>query len=163
MSAYNWANSEAMIASCDEADFVWQVTQSPFRFETVSTEDRDSRLKSMLDRFVFLCEATNVRFLAAVSYFHRAVKLQTVGSGPSDFAGESIVNLAKVLEVLFNGDNRDATRVGLRKLGFSDELIESAFVPCLLLCSRLDAAHVGLANLTAPERNQLQEFTSGVY
>jgi hypothetical protein len=146
----------------DSASFVWQVEQTPMRFEVVDVPDRDQRLVDSLRRFTALCEPENIRLLAASSYFHRAVLLLESGPGPSDFAGEAVVNLAKVLEVLFGGPSRDKVRDGLRATGYEDSVIEAAYVPCLLLRSQLDAAHVGLATLIADERRTLQTFLEGV-
>lgn len=104
--------------------------------------------------------------LAAAFYFHRAMLLMAAGPGPSDFAGEAILNLAKVLEVLFDGgpsQSMDASRGGLRSIGYDNALIESAFIPCLVLRSKLDTAHVRLAVLTASERRKLHLFLDAVF
>jgi len=90
------------------------------------------------------------------------VWLIEVGSGPSDFAGEAVVNLAKVLEALFGGDSRDEMRTGLHKCGYDDGIIESVFISVAVLRSKLDAAHVRLAALNGDERRQLQVFLDGV-
>jgi hypothetical protein len=109
----------------DKAAFVWQVERTPTHFEVIDVPSRDKRLVDGLRRFTALCEPENIRLLAASSYFHRAVLLLESGPGPSDFAGEAVVNLAKLLEVLFGDPSRDKIRDGLRGIGYEDSLIET--------------------------------------
>jgi hypothetical protein len=143
--------------------FVWQVNGTRHNGDVISVEERDGRLKDGFRYLPIIVEASNIRLLAATEYFHRAVRLIDVGDGPSEFASEAIVNLAKVLEALWPGEpSRDAIRVGLESMGVDGSLIESVFVPCELLRSHLDAAHVGLAILRFEERAKLQSFLEGV-
>jgi hypothetical protein len=145
--------------------FVWQVEATEGQFETIRTADRDARLQRALLRVPLLCAAPNVRLLAAAGYFQKATRLLLAGSGPSEFAGEAIVNLAKCLEALFPerpSHSREAVRRGLAQLGYDSETIERTFVLSLLLRSRLDAAHVRMAVLRADERRKLQLYMERV-
>jgi hypothetical protein len=101
--------------------------------------------------------------LAALAYFERAIRLIAAGHGPTEFAGESIVNFSKALEVLFPGDkSRDAAKAGLRQLGCEEPLIANTFIRVMVLRAKLDAAHVRLASLTWDERARLQAFLESV-
>ncbi|HXL89437.1 MAG TPA: hypothetical protein VN969_10765 [Streptosporangiaceae bacterium] len=145
--------------------FVWQVEATRGKFETVLPADRDARLQRALMRVPLLCAAPNVRLLAAAAYFQKASRLFLAGIGPSEFAGEAVVNLAKCLDVLFPAGptgTRDAVRRGLAELGYDTETIERTFVMSLLLRSSLDAAHVRMAVLTADERRKLQLYLEQV-
>lgn len=148
-----------------EVSFVWQVEATRGAFDVITPAVRDDRVSSALGRVPLLCDPRNVRLLAATAYFHKAVRLLVAGAGPSEFAGEAIVNLAKCLEVLFPGRperTRESVREGLRQVGYSNDEIERVFVKALLLRSSLDAAHVKMATLTAAERRKLQQYMEGV-
>jgi hypothetical protein len=143
--------------------FVWQANGTQQKVDVISTEERDTRLKDGFRYLPIIVEPPNIRLLAATEYFHRAARLIDVGDGPSEFASEAVVNLAKVLEALWPGDpSRDAIRSGLEGIGVVPSLIEGVFIPCELLRSNLDAAHVGLAMLRFEERAKLQSFLDGV-
>ena len=143
--------------------FVWQVNGTQQKGDVISAEERDTRLKDGFRYLPTIVEPPNVRLLAATEYFHRAIRLIDVGDGPSEFASEAVVNLAKVLEALWPGDpSRDAIRAGLEGVGVDPSLIERVFIPCELLRSHLDAAHVGLAVLRFEERAKLQSFLESV-
>jgi hypothetical protein len=148
-----------------DATFVWQVEATGGYFETVAPPQRDERLVRALSDVAIVADDQHVRLLAALAYFHRAARLLVAGIGPSEFAGEAVVNLAKCLEALFPAvpqETRNAVRRGLAGLGYESAEIESVFVKALILRSSLDAAHVRLATLTADERRKLQLFMEQV-
>ncbi len=143
--------------------FVWQIGQTAISVDNLGHPIRDSRCAGALERLPILCDPRNRRLLAACVYFEKAVRLLFVGAGPSEFAGEAIVNLAKVLEVLFPGpQSRNAVRAGLAEMGYESAIIERKFAPVLLLRSKLDAAHVRMATLQADERRKLQIYLENV-
>jgi hypothetical protein len=149
-----------------DAKFVWQVESSGAAFEVLRAVDRDERVLEALARLPVLCDHRYVRLLAGLAYLDKAVRLLAIGIGPSDFAAEAVLNLAKCLEVLFPSrselSSRDAAREGLAGLGYSNEEIEETFAKALVLRSRLDAAHVRLATLTAAERRKVQMYMEAV-
>lgn len=143
-----------------DAKFVWQVAQTKGQFEVVDAEDRDVRCRRAIECLPVLCDPKNARLLAASAYFRQSDRLIAVGNGPSEFAGEAVINLAKVLEVLFPGKpdrTREAVRAGLDQLGYGADEVEG-FISCLVVRSSLDAAHVRMATLANDERQHLQAF-----
>lgn len=148
-----------------EATFVWQVQETSGPIDVLTNEHRDERVRRSLDLISLLCEPQNIRLLAAGAYFQRAVRLVVRGIGPSEFAGEAIVNLAKCLEALFPtppDKTRDGIRRALSDLGYERDTVERVFVKALALRSSLDAAHVRMAILTAGQRRKLQSYMEGV-
>jgi len=87
--------------------------------------------------------------LAALHYFHVALRLARRGEIAGEFLPEMILNLSKVLEVLFppSGDGKtlDAARPGLTKLGFSETEIEADYLPAMALRNHIDVGHVYLS------------------
>ena len=143
--------------------FVWQVERTAVYHESLQGTERNSRCAKAIERLPALCDPSNRRLLAACTYFQRAVRLLLAGTGPTEFAGEAVVNLAKALEVLFPGSqSRDAVRRGLETVGYDKDLIERKFIPALLLRSHLDAAHVRMATLRADERRKIQMYVEDV-
>jgi hypothetical protein len=150
-------------ADAGSARIVWQVASTASGVDTMTADSRDERCAAAIERLPVLCEPTNLRLLAALAYFERAIRLIAAGHGPTEFAGEAIVNLSKSLEVLFPGDkSRDAAKAGLRQLGCEEPLIANTFIRVMRLRAKLDAAHVRLASLTWDERAKLQAFLESV-
>jgi hypothetical protein len=150
--------------STGEAQFVWQVAQTGSQFEIIDQAERNARCLRAFERLPMLSDPSNARVLAATAYFQQAARLLAVGSGPSEFAGEALVNLAKVLEALFPerpDRTREAARVGLAQLGYESAEVEK-FISCLVVRSSLDAAHVRMATLATDERQKLQVFLEGI-
>jgi hypothetical protein len=143
----------------DMRRFEWVVERSSSPCEVVDSPSRDERLVQALQWLPSLTNRANARLLAAFSYLHKAMRLLACGEGPSEFAGEAIVNLSKCLESLFPGPRgRDAVREALLARGYSADEVEGQFVRCMVLRTALDAAHVRLANLTAEEKRLLGTF-----
>jgi len=142
-----------------DASFVWQVQESRGSFEVITKSMRDSRCTQAIEYLPVLCNPDNRRLLAACTYLQKAARLTSTGNGPSEFAGEAVVNMAKSLEVLFPGSqSRNSVRDGLKTIGYENLEIEEKFLPALILRSKLDAAHVRMATLRADERRQLQIY-----
>jgi hypothetical protein len=143
-----------------ESEFVWQIARTAVYGEQTDAITRNAKCLKAIEYLPLLCEPHNARLLAAVAYLQQAARLLVVGNGPSEFAGEAIINLAKVLEVLFPArpeETRDAARTALGQLGYQPAETE-AFVSCLIIRSSLDAAHVRMATLASDERQRLQIF-----
>lgn len=99
-----------------------------------------------------------VRVRAALHYLHVAKRLWQAPEAPWEFAAEAILNYAKALEILF-GSDRDAVRLGLQSVSNLDlALVESVFIPVLLLRSHLDIAHPRLALVDTGRRHRLYYF-----
>jgi len=146
-------------ASSPSANYVWQVARSSPSCEIISVETRDDRINAAILNFSTLLDAKNTRLLCAAEYFHKAVRMIEVGAGPSEFAAESIVNLSKVLEVLFPGEpTRQVIRAGLNSAGVEAGTIERYFLPCVMLRSHFDAAHVKIEGPTPEQRQTLQQY-----
>lgn len=94
------------VADAGSARIVWQVANTGSGFETMTADSRDERCAAAIERLPVLCEPANLRLLAALAYFDRAIRLLIAGHGPTEFAGEAIVNLSKALEVLFPATNQ---------------------------------------------------------
>jgi hypothetical protein len=141
------------------AHFVWQVERTAVSVDAVTQSTRDSRCIEAIAQLPTLCDPQNRRLLAACIYLQKAMRLLSAGAGPSEFAGEAVVNMAKTLEAIFPGrQSHDAARAGLKGIGYGDADIEEKFIPALVLRSKLDAAHVRMATLNADEHRKLQIY-----
>jgi hypothetical protein len=76
---------------------------------------------------------------------------------------EAIMNLSKILEVLFPpaGESRtiEAARAGLKALDYADEQINRDYIPAMALRSNIDSAHVHLSLLTDTQLRVLHAYT----
>jgi hypothetical protein len=126
-------------------------------------EKQDQRVIEAWDLTAFLSSFGNMRVVGALKYFHAACRLSRVGQTPWEFMGEILLNVCKVLEVLFppygDGMSRQAARIGLSRLGYSSAEIERYFIPVMLLRNNIDVGHVFLGLFTRPELTALHSYT----
>jgi hypothetical protein len=86
--------------------------------------------------------------LRPTQYFHRACRLHRAQSNLGEFLAESLLNEAKILEVLFPAPPREDEKAcsGWPEiLGFNEEEIEALYIPALELRGAIDVAHPALA------------------
>ncbi len=136
------------------ADFGWELSQWIGQFQTTTQEKQEQSFIDAWKRMAVVAEPGRRRIVAALHYFHVACRLDRAGRTAGEFVAEVVLNLAKVLEVLFtpegDGGTRDAARRGLRALGFGDKKIERDFIPAMALRNAIDVGHVELG-LFKPE------------
>ncbi len=130
--------------------FQWILEGLEIPFQPITQEIQEQRFADAWQRLPLLSdEEGGRRVLAALHYFHVACRLERSGSTAGEFVSEALLNLAKVIEVLFPGktgeETIDAARSGLAELGYPSPQIEARFVPALALRNQIDVAHVHLA------------------
>jgi hypothetical protein len=76
---------------------------------------------------------------------------------PREFVAESLLNLSKVLEVVY-GPRHDDVRAALGGLGFDAAQIERDFIPVMILRNSLDVGHPSLALLTRRQLETLHRY-----
>lgn len=140
-----------------ETSFRWELKDFRFGFDITTQEQQEKRILSSLERLTKLKGIDNRRLIAALHYFHIACRLNMAGSSPWEFMAEIILNLAKVLQVLF-GEYRDDVRHGLRQLQYSDEEIERYFIPIMILRNEFDVGHATISILTREELDCLYKY-----
>jgi hypothetical protein len=131
-------------------------------FDVVTVDIQKDRLQKTLRRLENRVSSRDRRLTAALQYFITASRLEQVGHTPWEFMSEVILNLAKILEVLFPAapsKTIDAARTGLALLGYESPEIEKWFIPTLALRSNLDVAHVSLAVFDAEQLECLHTYT----
>jgi hypothetical protein len=150
-----------------DVQFTWALVNAPRSgFDVVTTEKQEGRLEAACRRVELVSRGSpgSRRLFAAVRWFYVACRLGRVGHEPWEFVGEAVLNLAKVLEVLFplssDVGSIDAVRAGLRAMGTSDEEIERWYVPVLALRNHVDVAHVSLATLSSEDLELVQHFVN---
>jgi hypothetical protein len=149
-----------------------KVGDCPFRWELedwrmdcyITTLDKqEEAVVTAWNRFNVLSKPSNRRLVAALHYFHVFCRLCRAGHSPWEFMAEAIVNLSKILEVLFpptgDGQSLDAARAGLRALGYSSADCERLFVPAIVLRNNIDSAHVDLSLFTMSQLHVLHSYT----
>lgn len=139
-------------------NFRWELVNWRMEFGTTTQEKQEKHVATAWERIEAISESKKRRRLtAALHYFHVACRLSSESVIAGEFMAESVLNLAKSLEVLFppdgDGKTRDAVRAALRTIGYEDEEIERHFIPAMALRDSVDVAHVGLCIFT---RDQLQ-------
>jgi len=133
--------------------FEWLFMEHTFSFDVTTKERQEGRIVSALECLLSWSEMYNQRFITAMHYFYVACRLVLAGSSYWEFMAEAILNLSKVLQVLF-GESRDAVRSGLAELGYSEDEIEGDFIPIMILRSKFDVGHVTIS----PSPFTLEEF-----
>jgi hypothetical protein len=132
-----------------DVSFRWELEHWNARFTITTRARQHSAIVACFDRMKALSRPGSHRVLAALHYFHVALRLSRRGQIAGEFLAEMILNLSKSLEVLFppsgSGKSRDAVRRGLKSLGFAEGEIERDFLPCMALRNEIDVAHVDLS------------------
>jgi hypothetical protein len=132
-----------------EVEFRWELASWRASFEVTTQEKQEQSVLTSWQRIGFLSKPGSRRLLAALHYFHVALRLARRGEIAGEFLPEMVLNFSKALEVLFppagDGRTRDAVRAGLRSLGFSETDIEADYIPALALRNEIGVGHVALA------------------
>lgn len=105
-------------------------------FDVATVDIQKDRLQKTLQRLEKRDSSRDRRLTAALQYLVIASRLEQVGHTPWEFMSEIVLNLAKILEVLFPaapGKSIDAARTGLAQLGYESPEIEKWFIPALAL------------------------------
>jgi hypothetical protein len=142
--------------------FCWELSDWRMLYDITTQDRQEQRLITAWERLPSIAPLENRRILAALHYFHVAVRLNRVGTAPGEFLAEVVLNFSKVLEVLFpphgGGQTRNAARDGLRKLGFDNDTIEAEFIPAMALRNEIDVGHVDLAIFTREQLTDIHAF-----
>ena len=142
--------------------FRWELREWALGFETTTQEQQEERIAVACERLEILGKPERRRLLAALHYLHVACRLEREGRMAGEFVSEVLLNLAKVLEVLFpGGQSIESARAGLRCLGYDDPEIEARYIPVLALRNQVDVGHVHLAILTPEQLGVLHSFAYG--
>ena len=145
---------ERVEGSIGGTHFRWELKNWRAEFRITTQEAQEAAVALSWERMGLLSEVARRRLLAALHYFHVAVRLERQGIIAGEFLPEMLLNLSKVLEVLFppdgDGRTRDAAREGLSRLGYSSEEIEADYIPAMALRNEINVGHVDLA-LFKPE------------
>lgn len=133
-------------------NFRWELADWRARFEITTQERQEQAVVDSWNRLGVLAASNRRRLQAALHYFHVALRLSRRAEVAGEFLPEVLLNLAKVLEVLFppggDGHTRDSARRGLHRLGFSNDTIEADYLPAMALRNEIDVGHVDLSLFT---------------
>ena len=154
---------ERVSGKAGSTSFRWELAKWRMEFETTTQELQEEKIASSWRRFDLLSKPGNRRLIAALHYFHVGCRLSRVGNSPWEFMPEVILNLSKVLEILFppvgDGKTRDAVRTALKTLDYSEVEIERDFIPAMALRNEIDVGHVSLSLFTLKQLQILHEYT----
>jgi hypothetical protein len=138
--------------------FGWNLEQWRLDLLTTTQDKQTQLMKDAWRRFQIIMRSGNRRLVAALHYFHVAVRLTRVSASPGEFLAETLLNYCKVLEVLFSA-RTDTVRLHLERLGYSHDEIERDYVPAMILRSKIDVAHVSLALFTPQQLATLHRYS----
>jgi hypothetical protein len=144
--------------------FCWAHKRQERGFEVTDQKTQEEKIVSAwINMELLSTHPARRRILGALQHFYAACELSEAGNSPSDFVAEVILNYCKILEVLFppegDGRTRDAVRIGLAKLGYSEDEIESNFMPAMALRNEIDVGHTKLCLFNRKQLNILHKYT----
>lgn len=146
-----------------EASFRWELADWRLAILLTTQDEQEDKVAISWSRFNVLAKPGNRRLIAALHYFHVFCRLCRAGQTPWEFMAEAIMNLSKILEVLFpppgDGQTIVAARAGLVNLGYSEDDIERDFIPAIALRSNIDSAHVDLSLFNTSQLRVLHSYT----
>lgn len=141
--------------------FRWELREWKFHFGVTDQDHQEKSVVLAWDRVVVVAARERRRLLAAIAYFHTAVRLLDVSHTPGEFLAESILNFSKVLEVLFPGPPQQtisSARAGLAQLGYSENDQDDLFIPAIALRNRIGVGHVDLTIFTSAQLESIHEY-----
>src|ERR1700730_10853521 len=104
--------------------FGWELAETQFELQINSNEQQEADLHEALALYGSKLGPDSYRIHAALGYFYKACRLLAAGNGPWEFMPETVLNLTKSLEILFDtasdgaahGEkgSRDRIRSGLK-------------------------------------------------
>jgi len=147
-----------------ETTFCWAQKRQQEGFQVTNQELQEEKIISAwLNMELSNTHPARRSVLAALQHFYVACQLSEAGNSPSSFMAEVILNYCKTLEVLFppkgDGNTRDAVRIGLAKLAYSQDEIERDFIPIMLLRNEIDVGHTKLSLFNRNQLNILHKYT----
>jgi hypothetical protein len=140
-----------------DVEFRWELSDWMVEVDITTQDKQEERFATAWRRLDVLARPERRRLLGALYYFHVACRLRREGKSPGEFLAEAILNLSKVLEVLY-GPSRADVRSALRQLGFADDEIERDFIPAMLLRNSMDVGHPSLALFTLQQLETLHWY-----
>jgi hypothetical protein len=140
-----------------DATFRSELRRGAYRIEALTEEAYSDRVDYAFSALKAILEGNHYALIAAAAYMHVAERLAAVGNSAVEFAPEIILNLAKILEVLF-GNTRDQIRVGLTDLGYDEVEREGVFIPLMILRNELDVGHAKLSTYSAEVLDRLYGY-----
>jgi hypothetical protein len=142
--------------------FNWELAHWSFEFFTTTQDHQGERISQAWERFDIISVPARRRLVAALHYFHVASRLARCGGTAGEFLPEMVLNLAKTLQVLFpphgDGQDMDAAREGLERLGYTKEEIEGLFVPAIALRNYVGVGHAHLALLSVDQLRVIHAY-----
>lgn len=148
-----------------QVPFCWAVLDTSWhKFDAVTKQIQEERVFTAFKRLKLLDESNgpqNRRLLAATQYFYSACRLNRTGNKLWEFLSESLLNEAKILEILFPAPPQktiEYARSGLKSLEFTDLEIDALFIPSLALRNAIDIAHPTLAVFSTNESTILWQY-----
>lgn len=143
--------------------FRWELQEWKFPVSLTTQDKQEFRFADAWQRLNLVTGLAPRRLLAALHYFHVAVRLSRLGDRPGEFLSEATLNLSKTLEVLFppdgDGKTRDSARRGLRRLGIEEASIETDYLPAMALRNEIDVGHVDLSLFTRDQLASIHAYT----
>jgi hypothetical protein len=140
-----------------DVPFTWIHKDAHQAFRVVTTESMEQAFADACKRMALIEGIRNRRLAAALHYFHAACRLKVAGVSDWEFMAEAVLNLAKVLQILF-GNDMDQVRDGLRGLNYENDEIEHDAIPILVLRNHFDVGHPKLSQLTADQLRVIHRF-----
>ena len=146
-----------------DVKFRWELTAWKARFEITTQQKQEQSILFAWNRSSLLSKPGSRRLLAALHYFHVALRLARRGEIAGEFLPEMLLNFSKILEVLFppvgDGRTQEAVRTGLRALDFSETEIEADYIPAIALRNEIDVGHVDLALFRLDQLTLIHGYT----
>ena len=154
---------ERVAGKIGTARFAWELPHWNCYIDSTTQELQEQKAYDSFQRYLLMEDYGGHRLFAAMHYFHVACRLRRSGVSPWEFMSEILLNLCKVLEVLFpsEGENKsmESARRELLKLGFKNDEIERFYIPAIALRNKVDVAHVDLSIFSLEHRQVLHTYT----
>jgi hypothetical protein len=153
---------ERVDGNVGDVSFLWLIKEFECEIITTTQEKQEKCIVDSWKRLEVLSSIQSKRIISALHYFHVAVRLNRIACIPGEFMAEVLINIAKVLDILFQSKGKkqnDRIREGLKSLGYSSDIIERDFIPACLLRNSIDSGHAFNELLEMKQLEIIQTYT----
>lgn len=140
-----------------KTEFRWEHREAKGSFTPRTPEDIERHVADSFNRLALMQGTANRRLAAGLHYFYIASRLIVAGNSQWEFMAESVLNMSKVLEILFGG-TMDSVRKQLSELDYTTEEIEDDFIPLMVLRNHFDVGHPRIAILKQKQLRILYQY-----
>lgn len=131
---------------------------------TATTEEKNvEHIVKSFERWLDIPKGEEI-FVIALYYYRHALQLSRIEPSPQTMIPEVILNLSKVLEILFHDANDTDKFVDkCQRIGLENNFVEQKLKPILILRNKIGSGHAMAVPLSIEQKDMVQKFIMAAF